>query len=258
MFKVLPRPIQKDTLSLFIICPRNSKLHPPNFLSIPNITLSGFHPTVFVKLLTIMPHIILIGTLDSKLDEFLYLRSQLLECSTYASTPLKITTIDCGRTSTQNEDISITQAQLVQKYGSKENIDISTLDRGGVIRYMIGCAIACVKDLVSKGEVHGILSAGGSGGTSLVSAVMRAAAPMGMPKLIVSTVALGDTGPIVGETDITLMYSVVDITGMNTMLRDVLSNAAGAMMGMSTAYESNLTRRTKLLEMTILWFQTTN
>jgi uncharacterized protein (UPF0261 family) len=190
-----------------------------------------------------MPHIILIGTLDSKLDEFLYLRSQLLECSTYASTPLKITTIDCGRTSTQHGDISITQAQLVQKYGSKENIDISTLDRGGVIRYMISCATDCVKDLVSKGEVHGILSAGGSGGTSLVSAVMRAAAPVGMPKLIVSTVASGDTGPIVGETDITLMYSVVDIAGMNAMLRDVLSNAAGAMMGMSTIYESNLTRR---------------
>jgi uncharacterized protein (UPF0261 family) len=190
-----------------------------------------------------MPHVILISTLDSKLDEFLFLRSQLLGLSSYASTPLKITTIDCGRTSTQHENISITQAELVHKYGPEESTDISSLDRGGVIRYMIGCATACVKDIVSKGHVHGILSAGGSGGTSLVSAVMRAAAPVGMPKLIVSTVASGDTGPIIGETDITLMYSVVDVAGMNTILRDVLSNAAGAMMGMSTVYESNITRQ---------------
>lgn len=105
---------------------------------------------------------------------------------------------------------------------------------------MITLATPCVRELISKGDVHGILSAGGSGGTSLVSAVMRAAAPIGLPKLIVSTVALGDTGPIVGETDITLMYSVVDIAGMNSMLRDVLGNAAGAMLGMSSVYEARL------------------
>jgi len=105
---------------------------------------------------------------------------------------------------------------------------------------MITLATPCVRDLIAKGDVHGILSAGGSGGTGLVSAVMRGAAPIGLPKLIVSTVASGDTGPIVGETDITLMYSVVDIAGMNIMLRDVLGNAAGAMLGMSSVYEASL------------------
>ena len=190
-----------------------------------------------------MPHIILLGTLDSKLNEFLYLRSQLLEISFLARTTLKITTIDCGRSPAQHEDITITQPQLVEKYGSHPTLDLNCLDRGAVIRYMISCATACVKHLISTSSVHGILSAGGSGGTSLVSAVMQAAAPVGMPKLIVSTVASGDTGPIVGETDITLMYSVVDIAGMNSMLRDVLGNAAGAMMGMSAVYEQSLDRR---------------
>jgi uncharacterized protein (UPF0261 family) len=97
-----------------------------------------------------------------------------------------------------------------------------------------------MKDLVQKGDVHGTLSASGTVGTSLISAVMREVAPLGMPNLFVSMVASGDTGPIVGETDTTMMYSVVDIAGSNRMLRDVLSNAAGAMIGMSAAYEKRL------------------
>lgn len=187
-----------------------------------------------------MPHIILIGTLDTKLEEFLYLRSQLQELSQNATTTLKITTIDCGRSSTQHEAIIISQAELVKQYGPADDFDFHSAPRGEIIKYMIRCATACVRDLVQNGDVHGILSAGGTGGTSLVSAVMREVAPLGMPKLIVSTVASGDTGPIVGETDITMMYSVVDIAGSNAMLRDVLNNAAGAMIGMSTAYEKRI------------------
>jgi uncharacterized protein (UPF0261 family) len=193
-----------------------------------------------------MPHIILIGTFDSKLEEFLYLRSQLLEISRDTSTPLKITTIDCGRTPTHHEAISIMQGDLVKKYGSEEAFDFQSSPRGEIIKYMIRCATTYVKDLLEKGDVHGVLSAGGSGGTSLVSAVMREVAPLGMPKLIVSTVASGDTGPIVGETDITLMYSIVDIAGSNSMLRAVLSNAAGAMIGMSIAYEKRMLAQKEL------------
>lgn len=105
---------------------------------------------------------------------------------------------------------------------------------------MTHCTTHCVKQLLQTASVHGILSAGGKGGTSLVSAVMREVGPLGMPKLVFSTVASGDTGPVAGETDITMMYSVVDIAGSNAMLRNVLGNAAGAMVGMSTAYEKRL------------------
>ncbi|EON68505.1 hypothetical protein W97_07763 [Coniosporium apollinis CBS 100218] len=96
------------------------------------------------------------------------------------------------------------------------------------------------KKLFEDGRIHGIISAGGSGGTALASAVMREALPIGFPKLIVSTVASGDTGPIVGETDITMMYSVVDIAGLNSVLRNVLANAAGAIVGMARAYQAYL------------------
>ncbi|KAE9366487.1 hypothetical protein N431DRAFT_417266 [Stipitochalara longipes BDJ] len=184
-----------------------------------------------------MPHIVLIGTLDTKLSEFLYLRSQLLDLSQNSPTPLRITTIDCGRSPTKHEAITISQPDLVKQYGTGSSFDFQSSPRGEIIKYMISCTKVCVQELLKKEDVHGILSAGGTGGTSLVSAVMREVVPLGMPKLIVSTVASGDTGPIVGETDITMMYSVVDIAGTNAMLRDVLGNAAGAMLGMSTAYE---------------------
>jgi uncharacterized protein (UPF0261 family) len=193
-----------------------------------------------------MPHIILIGTLDTKLSEFLYLRSQLQDLSKNSSAPLKITTIDCGRSPTKHEAITISQSDLVEKYGGGDSFDFKASPRGDIIKYMIGCTKACVRELLETDEVHGILSAGGTGGTSLVSAVMREIVPLGMPKLIVSTVASGDTGPIIGETDITMMYSVVDIAGTNAMLRDVLGNAAGAMLGMSIAYEKRMLSQKKL------------
>ncbi|KAM3450534.1 hypothetical protein MY3296_005997 [Beauveria thailandica] len=69
---------------------------------------------------------------------------------------------------------------------------------------------------------------------------MRSAAPIGLPKLIVSTVASGYTAPIVGETDMSLMYSVVDIAGTNQLLLDILANAAGGITGMALAYEQRL------------------
>jgi uncharacterized protein (UPF0261 family) len=187
-----------------------------------------------------MPHIILVGTLDTKLQEFLYLRSQLQELCHNTPTPLRITLIDCGRSPIHHEAITISQADLVKNYGAVDAFDFKSSSRGEIIKHMTCLTSVCVEYLIQKGDVHGVLSAGGSGGTSLVSSVMRDVAPLGMPKLIVSTVASGDTGPVVGESDITMMYSVVDIAGTNAMLRDVLGNAAGAMLGMSTAYEQRV------------------
>ena len=83
--------------------------------------------------------------------------------------------------------------------------------------------------------MHGILGIGGSGGTSLVASAMRAL-PIGVPKLIVSTVASGDTRPYVGCTDITMMHSVVDMAGINRISARILENAAAAMAGMAQAY----------------------
>ncbi|SPO01678.1 related to UPF0261 domain protein [Cephalotrichum gorgonifer] len=188
-----------------------------------------------------MPHIILLGTLDTKLAETLYLYNQLQQNATRFSTPLQITLIDCGRQSIHDDAITISHTDLLAKYAEPgDGTRLLTLPRGEVIEFMTRCASMCVAEFLRTTEIHGIIGAGGSGGTSLISTVMQSSVPIGLPKLIVSTVASGDTGPVVGECDITLMYSVADIAGMNRLLREVLGNAAGAMFGMASAYQHRL------------------
>lgn len=188
-----------------------------------------------------MPHILLLGTFDTKRDELLFLRSQILSQS---GGDTKVTTIDVGRSPVEHRDIDIPQSILTTQYAPRSNNqDVSRLSRGEVIKYMISCASNYVSKAYESGlrdpsqAFHGIISAGGTGGTSLASAVMRKCLPVGLPKLIVSTNASGDMGPVVGEADITMMYSVCDIAGLNYLLRRILSNAAGAIAGMATAYE---------------------
>ena len=105
---------------------------------------------------------------------------------------------------------------------------------------MIRAATILVQKLHAAGEVHGIVSLGGSGGTSLAGNVMRAALPFGMPKLIVSTVASGDTSSFIGESDIVMVPSIVDIAGLNSLLRTVLENAAAAVVAMTRTYYHQL------------------
>ena len=191
-----------------------------------------------------MPHVAIIGTCDTKLHELLWLRSEILAIS---QDQCKVTLVDVGRTRTSHEHINVGQDVITSKYAPKgHEQDVSKLSRGEVIKYMIKCASNWLREAHQRGQqypseaLHGVVSAGGTGGTSLISGVMREALPIGFPKLIVSTAASGDTGPIVEEMDITLMYSVVDIAGTNSLLKRVLSNAAGAIVGMSQACERSM------------------
>ena len=188
-----------------------------------------------------MPHIIILGTCDTKLQELLYLRSQILD---NGGDDCKVTLIDAGRSPVQHDAITVTQDTLTSKYAPEQgSTDVGGLPRGEVISYMIASASKCVRDIYQKGlqdpseQVHGIVSAGGTGNTSLASGVMRATMPIGLPKIIVSTNASTDVSPVVGEMDITMMPSIVDIAGSNQLLNRILSNAAGAIVGMSKAYE---------------------
>ena len=186
--------------------------------------------------------IALIGTCDTKLSELLYVHSRILAIEKDTD----IVFIDVGRKPVSHPAISIRQDELVKKYrctvSASDNSagDLSNLSRAEVIQTMTDCATAYVSDLCSKSTIHGAVSIGGSCGTSLASAVMRKALPFTVPKLIVSTVASGDTSHIVGESDITLMYSIVDIAGSNRILNSVLGNAAGAIVGMARAHEVRL------------------
>src|SRR5262245_44082520 len=95
-------------------------------------------------------------------------------------------------------------------------------------------AEAVVTRLYREGRIDGILALGGSGGSSIATRAMRAL-PVGVPKLMVSTVASGDTRPYVGAVDVTMMYSVVDIAGVNRISARIMANAAGAIAGMVKA-----------------------
>src|SRR5690625_5988767 len=94
-----------------------------------------------------------------------------------------------------------------------------------------GSAIVLLR-LFQEGKVDGVLALGGSGGSSMASRAMRAL-PVGVPKLLVSTMAAGDVSPYVGESDVTMMYSVVDVAGINSVSAQVFGNAAAAIAAMA-------------------------
>ncbi|NUP61824.1 MAG: Tm-1-like ATP-binding domain-containing protein [Nonomuraea sp.] len=110
-------------------------------------------------------------------------------------------------------------------------------DRGAALATMAAGATAIARDLHARGQVSGVLALGGSGGSSIAAAVMRAL-PVGLPKLLVSTMVSGDVSAYVGETDVTLMYSVVDVAGVNSISRRILGNAAAAISAMAAAHDA--------------------
>src|SRR5690349_16039467 len=97
---------------------------------------------------------------------------------------------------------------------------------------MAAGATRLISDLAKRGRVHGIISLGGTQGTTLSTKVMRAL-PYGFPKVMVSTMASGNVAPWVDIKDITMMFSVADIMGLNPVTRRILANAAGAVCGMA-------------------------
>jgi uncharacterized protein (UPF0261 family) len=107
-------------------------------------------------------------------------------------------------------------------------------DRGAAVEAMARGAAEIVGRLHAEGRLDAIGGLGGSGGSALVTHAMRAL-PVGVPKLMVSTVASGDTSPYVGSVDVTMMYSVVDIAGINQISARILANAAAALAGMAEA-----------------------
>ncbi|KAG5939588.1 hypothetical protein E4U53_007765 [Claviceps sorghi] len=177
-----------------------------------------------------------VGTCDTKLEELAFL------CRQIATAPGNIKTylIDVGRHATSSLEIHVHAADMLSSY--RPELDITTLSRGDFIDKMGDCAAQAVSDMYRQGQIDGIISAGGSAGTALASRIMRNL-PIGLPKLIVSTIASGDTGPIVGEMDMTLMYSVVDIAGLNHLLREILCNAGAAIAAAAVAYSARRGQR---------------
>jgi uncharacterized protein (UPF0261 family) len=170
-----------------------------------------------------MKTVLLIGTLDTKGQEFAFVRN-LIEARGHQTLLMNAGIFE----STVQADI---EAEEVARAGSGSLDELrSKNDRGYAISAMQQGVAKLTKQLFDDKKIHAVLGLGGSGGTILATAGMREL-PVGVPKLMVSTLASGDTAPYVDIKDITMMYSVVDIAGINRLSRQILSNAAGMICG---------------------------
>ena len=174
-----------------------------------------------------MPRTIaILATLDTKGEEAEFLRQQLKALGSRALV------IDMGVLNAPAARADVTRAEVARAGGSS----LRRLQQGGSREAaqptMAAGATRLLLQRIDAGRVHGVLGLGGLQGTATCTMVMRAL-PYGLPKVMVSTVASGDTSPYVGISDITMMFSVGDILGLNPFMRKVLANAAGAAHGMA-------------------------
>ena len=180
-----------------------------------------------------MTTIALVGTLDTKAEDYAWLKERLAELG------VGVLAVDVGSFST-NDLADITADEVIAAAGEDAEKLRERRDRGEMMAVMGRGAAKIVQKLAEEGRIHGILAVGGSGGSSVAAPAMQAV-PVGFPKLLVSTMASGDVSPYVGETDTTIMYSVVDVAGVNRISAMVLGNAAAGIAGMAKAYEARLT-----------------
>src|SRR4029077_13157924 len=128
----------------------------------------------------------------------------------------------------------ITREEAAQLAGLDLASLIARHDRGEAVAAMSKAAPIVLSKLYADGRIDGVISLGGGGGTAIATAGMRAL-PLGFPKLMVSTLASGNTAPYVGVKDIVMFPSIVDIAGLNRISRGILTRAAGAICGMIEA-----------------------
>jgi uncharacterized protein (UPF0261 family) len=160
-----------------------------------------------------------IGTCDTKGVELGYVRDLL------RASGLDVRVVDVG-TRSEADWVDVTAAEVAAHHPDGADAVFNT-DRGTAVTAM-AAALECY--LPQQTDVAGIIGLGGSGGTSLVTPAMRAL-PIGVPKIMVSTVASGNVRPYVGPSDIMMLYSVTDIVGLNSVSCRVLGNAANALAG---------------------------
>jgi uncharacterized protein (UPF0261 family)/ABC-type branched-subunit amino acid transport system ATPase component len=160
------------------------------------------------------------GTFDTKGRELFFLRSCLEKLG------VRTVTVDLA-TSGRPSPAMVHPREVARHHPGGERA-VFTGDRGSAVTEM---AVAFEEFVARRRDLGGLISAGGSGGTALATRAMRRL-PIGVPKVMVSTVASGDVKPYVGPADICMMYSVTDVAGINRISEKVLANAAHALAGM--------------------------
>lgn len=170
----------------------------------------------------------IVGTMDTKGIEFAFIKTQI------ESTGVSTCVINTGILEEPQLTPDISADEVAQAGGSSLQALRDEGDRGNSVTIMAQGAATLVAEKHVAGEIDGIISLGGSAGTTIGTTAMQAV-PVGVPKIMVSTLASGDTSPYVQSKDICMMYSVVDIAGINRLSRQILANAAGAIVGMVNA-----------------------
>lgn len=172
-----------------------------------------------------MSTILLIGTFDTKGAEYGYVKDLITQRGH------QVILLDAGVTGDPTITPNISADEVAQAGGRSLAHLREQADRGAAIEVMSKGAARLAAQLYSDHKIDGLLALGGSGGTAIATPAMREL-PVGVPKVMVSTVASGDVKPYVDIKDVTMMYSVVDIAGLNRISRRILANAAGAVCGM--------------------------
>src|SRR5438874_1490121 len=175
-----------------------------------------------------MATIAILGTMDSKGAEHAFVAERIKERGH------RTLIIDVGTLGLPNLRPDITREEVAARGG----IDLAALqrrqDRGESVAAMSQAAPLVLSKLVAERKIDGVISLGGGGGTAIATAAMRAL-PIGFPKVMVTTLASGNTAQYVGVKDVVLFPSIVDVSGLNRISREILSRAAAAICGMVEA-----------------------
>jgi uncharacterized protein (UPF0261 family) len=174
-----------------------------------------------------MPSVFLFATLDTKGREADYVRGLLMSWS------VPVTLVDAGALGTPQVTADIPREEIFVLAGTSLDAVRARADRGEAVTAAATGAERLAREAYARGALSGVLGLGGSAGTTIATAAMKAL-PLGVPKVMLSTLASGMVRQFVGDKDIVMLNSVVDILGLNRVSRQVLSQAARAMAGLVT------------------------
>jgi uncharacterized protein (UPF0261 family) len=169
--------------------------------------------------------ILIIGTFDTKAEELNFIRDQIL------ARGLGVRTLDAGVLGPSPPNVDIPNERVSAAGGQPLPGLLRQRDRGQAVANMAKGAARITRELYDSGEISAVISLGGGAGTVIGTSAMRTL-PLGIPKVMVSSMTSGNIRPYVGTSDITMMASVVDISGLNRISRRILGNAAAAVCGM--------------------------
>lgn len=170
-----------------------------------------------------MPRVYAVATMDTKGIEIAFVADRIRTCG------VEVVTVDVG---TKDPPVAVPDVSREQvAAGCSNSNPLTKSERGEAVTAMSAALVNFLVAEHAAGKVAGVIGIGGGGGTALITPALRAL-PVGVPKLMVSTMASGNVGPYVDCADLTMMYSVVDVAGINSVSRRVLANAAHAIVGM--------------------------